>query len=121
MPVTATTLTQGSNTTNTSAGYTTASISPGANQLILAWVITTVASGDSMQPVLTGNGLTWTHVDAAPATGARRIWLLRAMGSSPTAGTVSIGTGGVASSGCLWIIAAFDGVDTSGTAGSGAI
>jgi hypothetical protein len=121
MPVSATTLTQSQNTTNTSTGYTTASITPGANQLILAWVITTVSSGDAPQPTLTGNGLTWTHVDPAPATGARRIWLLRGMAASPTAGTVSITSGGVTTSGCLWIIAAFDGVDTSGTHGSGAI
>lgn len=104
--------------------FTTASITPTANALVLA----AVAAGKAV-PVgtatLTGNGLTWVEAvspvlyDVAGTGGT--LWLFRAMGASPSAGTVGIDFGGVTHLACVWSIVEFTGVDTSGSNGSGAV
>src|SRR5206468_3384084 len=101
----------------------TQSIAPGANRLILAWILTT----DNQTPdvaTLSGNGLTWVLVGLAywnpsgPYFGDN-ITLFRAMGASPTAGSVTISYPSGQQS-IAWSIVEFSGVDTSGTNGSGA-
>lgn len=111
-------------TTNsdTTAGtsFATASISPTANRLVLAGVVshntTTLAS-----PTLTGNGLTWVSVAAVNLGSARRLSVFRAMGSSPSAGAVTIDFGAVSQTACCWSIVQLTNPNTSGTNGSGAI
>src|SRR5207247_3138061 len=61
--ISATDLTEGGAAGSNITSATTASIAPGANRLILAWI----ASHDNQTPViptLSGNGLTWTSVTA---------------------------------------------------------
>src|SRR5712692_2445332 len=116
--VTATHLTSGQ-TSGTSA--TTASISPGANQLILAWVGLTGDPPSAGNPTLTGNGLTWVQVGTISfSSRPNGLYLFRAMGAAPTAGSVTINIG-TSQDFIGWTITQFSGVDTSGTNGSGAV
>lgn len=123
MPISATNLVASGNGTNL-ATYTTASITPAANALILAAIETDIGAGAPSIPTLTGNSLTWVQVidcyfDQAGTT--HRLTVFRAMGESPTTGAVTIDYAGVTQAGCTWVINQFTGVDTSGTNGSGAI
>lgn len=114
MSISVTSLTSGGDNTSQTS-YVTASITPSANKLILLWL----ASYSSIAPSsMTGNGLTWVQV--ATRLAAYGVCLYRAMGASPSSGAVTIN---FASSPIrlVWGIAEFDGVDTSGTNGSGAI
>jgi hypothetical protein len=73
-------------------------------------------------PTATGNGLTWELVETANETVSwNKITILRAMGSSPTTGQITISFGGQTQLAAMWSISEYDGVDTSGTNGSGAI
>lgn len=116
------TLTSGGSDTNTDT-FTTASITPGADQLILAaFVGHRIGSASDMGTVTaSGNGLTWVEIaNDITADGDLRITLFRAMGSSPSSGTVTFTCSNSASN-AEWSIVQFDNVDTSGTNGSGAI
>ena len=123
--VTQTLLIGSANGTNLSS-YTTASITPTANNLVLVWVTNSKASTPDT-PTLTYNGTGLTFVQVATvtwgtiATPLKRTTLFRAMGASPTAGTITIGFGGVTQTGCLWSVHQFGSVDISGTNGSGAV
>lgn len=125
MAITQTTLAHNASTTNATS-YTTASITPGANALILAAIVqhtTTVTPPTT--PTLSGNGLTWVQVNTETygtvATPHIRVTVFRAMGASPTAGAVTISCGADTQNNCAWSIDQFDGVDTTGTNGSGAV
>lgn len=105
--------------------YVTASVSPTANRLLLL----AVASSDhnTAAPTVTGNGLTWVEVHTrtfgfSGTFDRRRVTVFRAMGASPSAGAVTIlfDVSDLAT-GCAWVLSEFDGMDTSGTNGSGAI
>src|SRR6266702_6570179 len=103
---------------------TTSSIAPGANRLILAWIVNTNNQTPDL-PTLSGNGLTWVVAstavwNAGKPTFLDRITLFRAMGASPTAGSVTISFSSGQES-IAWSIVEFSGVDTSGTNGSGAV
>lgn len=120
MAVTATHLLTGGDSTD-STSYTTASITPAANTLILVWVYTIAASA-VVEPTASGNGLTWVKVGTqVDDDGVRRITLFRAMGSSPTAGGITFDFGAQTQTGGGWSITQFSGVDTTGTNGSGAV
>src|SRR6266705_3744535 len=63
---------------------TTTSIAPGANRLILAWIVSTDGTNAGL-PSLSGNGLNWVTVNTAPfnlngLNVRNRVTLLRAMG-----------------------------------------
>ncbi|MFF6951822.1 hypothetical protein ACFZAD_24585 [Streptomyces iakyrus] len=120
MAVTATNLTtDGSNID--AATYMTASISPTADSLLLAWVYTIAGSAPNI-PTVSGNGLTWTQVATViDSNNLRRLTLFRAMGTSPSTGEVTFNFGGQTQAGCVWSVVKYSGVDTSGTNGSGAI
>jgi hypothetical protein len=118
----ATQLTSAYDSTDASS-YTTASITPPANQLILYETSVRVgATATGNPPSLSGNGMTPTFAveDGDTGTTANRKYLHRAMGASPSAGAVTI-TPAVAAGGCSWSIAAWNKVPTSGTNGSGAV
>lgn len=105
--------------------YTTASVSPSPNQLVLIAILTHVNTGvDTFISTVTGAGMTWQQVaqiaadNAGGGRGTINLW--RAMEASPGSGTLSLTASGACIS-CGWSVRQFDGVDTSGTFGSGAI
>lgn len=104
--------------------FVTASITPGANKLMILGVRNALAAGVPNVPTVTGNGLTWVQIatvlDTA-GTGTRRLTLFRALGASPSAGTVTIDFAGQTQANGDWTIEEFDNIDTSGTNGSGAV
>lgn len=121
-PLAAVALTTAGDTTDR-ATYTTASITPTANALVLAWVRSAQVGGAPV-PTLTGNGLTWVQVATVPygtiASPVSRLTLFRAMGASPTPGAVSIAFGAT-QLGATWAIVELTGAEPGGTAGSAAI
>lgn len=120
MAITVTSLTSGTSGTAGPA-YPTASITPTANALVLAWVQSRSSAGP-VAPTLAGNGLTWVQVATQAFATNQRITLYRAMGAAPSAGTVTIThSGGGTMFGCGWVIAQFTGVPTTGSDGAGAV
>lgn len=97
--------------------HTTASITPTANNLVLAFI----RVGDDAITVdsVTGNSLTWVQVLAAQEPGGNGIFVYRALGASPTAGAVTINLS--ASAVAAWSIVEVSGIKTSGTNGSDAV
>jgi hypothetical protein len=124
MAITVTQLTTGASGTN-STSYATASVSPGASKLILVIVSTTVSTaGSQLFPnSVSGAGLTFTMIDDAPgadSVSSRQISVWRALNASPGTGTITI-TFPATMLNCQWKVIEVDGIDTSGTNGSGAI
>lgn len=108
------------NQDSSSTTYTTSSVTPGANRLVLAFV-TCYAPGGAVAPSgLTGNGLTWVKVDDFTLSGIVNCSLWRAMGASPSAGGVTV-TWAAAPNDCCIHVADFSGVNTGGTNGSAAV
>ncbi len=117
-PVIATSLTSGFDATDGSE-FTTESISPTANRLVLASVIS-MRSPSAQAPTLVGNGLTWVQVSTSIGEGGtRRLTVFRGMGT-PSAGTVVISTG-PSHLGMIWSITEFENVDTGGVDGADAV
>lgn len=124
MAITKTNLTSGSNTTDATS-FQTANITPTANRLVLVAVLSSIASTPPNAPTLTGNGLTYVkitevtfHTIASPWS---RLSLWRAMGASPTTGRITIDFGAQTQGCCVWSVSEYDGINTGGTNGSGAI
>lgn len=121
-------LTSGSDANN-ATNYTTASVTPGANRLVL--LIATSSRNTLNDCVandissITGNGLTWAAVDkqcfstASIPTQTVQIW--RSMGASPSSGAINFNVSSATQLNAAWIVVECDGVDTSGTNGSGAV
>lgn len=120
MPIAVAHLTTSGDGTDNQATYTTASITPTADRLVLAWVLNVRGSGTATQPTLSGNGLTWVAVNSVVTT-ATRLTLYRAMGAAPSAGVVTITPGDANTVRVLWSISEFSGIDTGGTNGSAAV
>ena len=112
MAVTASLLTAGG-TSSALTTFTTASITPSANKLVGVWVLTDGGTPNS----ISGCGLTW--VRDVLDTVLVPVAFFRSMGASPSTGTLSISLS--ANSVGSWIVVEYDGVDTTGTNGSGAI
>ena len=103
------------------SSYSTASISPGSNKLILAWVYSIAASLPNT-PTASGNGLTWVQIDTqSDADNVRRLTLFRAMGASPSSGALTLSFGGQTQTGAAWSVVEYDGMATTGANGSDAI
>ncbi len=115
-------LTNGVDTANASP-YTTGSITPTADRLVLCAVLNTATAAAGAVSVA-GCGLTWAEVATVQYnTAASKLYRLsvwRAMGSAPTSGALTITVAG-SPTGCAWSVTEFSGADTSGTNGSGAI
>jgi len=123
--ITAAALTADAGSTTNDTSFTTASITPTANNLVLAWVTNTKGTTPDT-PTLSGNGLTWVQVATVTwgtiAAPTARTTLFRAMGAAPSAGAVTISFGATNNqTGCAWSIIMFSGVVTSGTNGSDAV
>lgn len=68
--------------------------------------------------------MTWAQVATRAATAAGdkpRITLFRALASAPGSGALTVDFGGTTQLHCAWSVVEFDGVDTTGTNGAGAI
>lgn len=123
---TCTVLNSNTNTTGASS-YTTASITPAPNQLILVTTesrISTGVSGGPNQPTVTGDNLTFVMVVTGTTSGAtpnRRLSVLRAMGTAPTTGSLTIAFGGQAQTHDSYAVIQCANVPTSGSNGSDAI
>lgn len=126
MPVSMFVIDSGGSSTNGITSLVTPSIVPSANTLLLLAVSSrTNITANPNVPTATGCNLTWEVVstvnyDNVGAT-RKRLTVLRALGPSPTTGAVTIDFGGQAQHGVDYSIDVADGVDTSGTNGSGAI
>ena len=122
--ITTTLLTSGNNTANQKV-YTTASIAPAPNALILLAVVGHRSYGANPSPVVTGGGMTaWEEVATVTfdpiGSPMKRVTLYRAMSASPGSGPITITFAGNVSN-AQWIVSQMDGVDIAGTNGSGAI
>lgn len=112
--------------TETSSGpWSTASVSPTSNALVLLAVsIRNGASTNPGTPSVSGNSLTWVLINSIvydSTSGSRRaVFLFRAMGASPSSGAITI-TPAETDTDAAWVVDESTGVDTSGTNGSGAI
>jgi len=101
------------------SSYSTASWTPTAGDLLLAFVSSTFSGGTPNTPTVSGNGLTWSQAatyahDTSGTEG--RLTLLVAVATSPTAGVTTASFGGQTQlSGQMHIIAVA-GADTSGGA-----
>ncbi len=98
--------------------FTTSSVTPAANSLVLCFVF-----GGPAVTSVTGNGLTWELVydgyTPQSTVNADSISVYRAMGAAPTAGGVTANLSGAAAAGVIIQVQQYTGVDTSGTNGSG--
>ena len=107
--------------------YTTASVSPSGNALLLLAVAVYIATGSTnpTTPTVTGNGLTWDLVGSvdvdAIGTDRSTIFVFRSMGPSPSTGAITITFVGSNQGKVCWLLDQATGVDTSGANGSGAV
>lgn len=113
-------LTSGQSTTDGTT-FTTASVSPAANSLVLLFV----SAGGTTNPttVPTGGGITtWTTVQdfSWHSDNQKRFMLFRALEASPGSGAITL-TYGATAAGVQWSVVQCTGVPTSGTNGSGAV
>ncbi|HMA41959.1 MAG TPA: galactose oxidase-like domain-containing protein [Gemmatimonadales bacterium] len=104
--------------------YTTASIAPAPNALVTVAVLTHQSSSAAPAPTLTGGGMAaWDLVATTTFNGATpldRVTIFRAMSAAPGSGPITI-TSSVTVSNCQWIVSQWDGVETGGANGAGAI
>lgn len=125
--VSCSTLTQGQDTTNATS-FATASVTPGANNLILFGYVASRNISTACSTIeansVTGNSLTWVSVNRQCFSDAGAptmiVELYRSMGASPSTGAVSFGFASTRVN-AAWVIVECSGVDTSGTNGSGAV
>lgn len=120
--ITPSNLTSGFDDANQSS-WTTASITPTSNALILPCIVVMRTGSAPNTPTVTGNSITYDLIaSAAHDTAGQQAttFLFRGLNASPTAGVITIDVS-VAHDGALWTVTEFAGVDTSGSNGSGAI
>jgi len=116
--ITATLLTSSATGTDATL-YTTVSVTPTGNRLNLGCIFSDGGGGDV--PTVSGFGLTWVAVSAVNAdAGNSEMFLFRALGASPTAGTITISYPAT-KNGCAWSFLQFADVNTGGTDGSLAV
>jgi hypothetical protein len=116
-------LTSGNNTTNQKV-YTTASIAPAPNALVTLAVLGHRSAGATSSPKISGGGMTtWEEVATVTldplSTPLKRLTVYRAMSASPGSGSITIAFENNVSN-AQWIVSQWQGVDASGTNGSGA-
>jgi hypothetical protein len=93
--------------TGDDATYTTASITPSPDRLVIAFVLNAAYSPTAPVPALSGNGLNWELIDSIQM-GNRRLSSLVARGKAPSAGPVNIACGNVTQNLCAWSIFEYD-------------
>jgi hypothetical protein len=104
--------------------YTTGSIAPAPNALVIVAVLTHQSSAAAPSPTLIGGGMTrWDVVASVAYNGATpldRLTVYRAMSVAPGSGPITISSS-VTVSNCQWIVSQWTGVDDAGDNGAGAI
>ncbi|KKL21001.1 hypothetical protein LCGC14_2449830 [marine sediment metagenome] len=128
MAITQAALTEAANTTDATS-FTTASITPTANRLVLVAVHAGTSTGDSPAntPTISGNGLTYVQIatigvnDTGGGNLKQTLTLFRAMGASPSTGVITIDFAGETQVGCIWGVDEFAGIDTGGVDGADAV
>ncbi len=104
---TLTALTSGKSTTDGTV-FTTASITPTANSIVLLVVVG--VSGTPVHPSsISGNGLTWEVIQGTFTTGKNSIIIYQAQDASPSSGVITI-TFAASKDSCLWSVVEFDNV-----------
>ena len=121
--ITHTLLTSGGNIVNQKI-YATAAISPGPNTLVTIAVLNQRSYG-AISATISGGGMpAWEQVASVDfdtlGFPLRRMTIFRAMSASPGSGPITITFGGNVSN-CQWIVSQWDGVETGGVNGAGAI
>jgi hypothetical protein len=81
--------------------FTTASISPTANSLLVACIGVT-KSGTPENPTASGLSLTWSAIDGGTDTNQRIKVFATLAGASPGSGAVTFDFGGTNQDGCVW-------------------
>lgn len=115
-------LASGGSTNAAQSNFTTASITPSANKLILLAVEYYTDNANATITSVTGNGLTWVPVaNTFNYLGYNRLALFRALSASPTAGPVTINFSASNVYTVAFAINEFGNVNISGVNGSGAI
>lgn len=112
--------TSGSSTTDGTT-FTTASVTPGNNSLMVVAVLSMRTTSGVESPTVTGTGITYdlvTYKDVQ--SGTQRLSIYRGMVSSGTASAISI-VHTVSHDSCAWAVLQYDNVNTSGTNGAGAV
>jgi hypothetical protein len=118
MAIGATLLTSNYDNANATS-YTTASISPAANSLLLMWVYDAITTPIVPKGVPTGLSLTWEEIGTRTQNNSeKRLSLFIAQcGGSPGSGTVTITEtdmgGGTSAIGCAWSVIQVTGHDTT--------
>ncbi|HVV37579.1 MAG TPA: LamG domain-containing protein [Acidimicrobiales bacterium] len=120
MTIAATNLTASRDSTDASS-FSTASVSPTGNDLILVAVLNSKATTPDT-PTISGGGVTtWTQV-STDVRATSRLTIFRGVApASPTPAAIVIDFGGVTQTSCSWSVDDFSGCDTGGTNGSNAI
>lgn len=126
MGVAFTNLLTGNSGNNAATSYTTASITPPANKPIYISITSRDAlSVQNNVPTVSGCNLSWVQVATiyfdTDSSSRKTLTLLRALGGSPTTGTLTIDFGGQTQSDATWIIDYADGADISGGNGSNSV
>ena len=121
--ITQTLLTSGNNAANQKI-YTTASIAPSPNALVTVAVLMR-RSGGAVSPTITGGGMaTWDLVASTDfdtqSSPTKRLLIFRAMSATPGTGALTIKFASSVSN-VQWVVSQWDGVETGGTNGAGAI
>jgi hypothetical protein len=111
---------------SSATSFNTASVTPGALELVVIDVHAYISTGSVAppQPTVTGNGITYA-LDLAQdtdnaGTDRGKLFRFRGMSASPSTGAITISFGATTMTRCVWSVADIAGVDTSGTNGSGA-
>mgnify|MGYP007083448973 CR=1 FL=1 len=104
--------------------YTTASISPGANRLVIITIHSegkaNPAAPTNNAPSVSGCGITWVSVTSV--AGSQGLFtMLKGISASPSSGALTISFSGQTEYNCTWTVDEFIGVDISGTNGANAI
>lgn len=112
---TPTVLTNGSDTVD-AASFTTASVTPASNKLVLVAVVNSKGSAPTT-PTISGNGITYTQVNTVAfytiATPQRRLTLFQGLNASPSAGAITIDFAGATQTNCIWAVIEIGNVNTT--------
>lgn len=105
------------------SSYTTPSVSPGANSLMILAVCNTLNGGTASTPTVTGCGLTWDSLGTLSGFyfGVCKVTVFRAMGASPSAGALTIDFSSTTQKNCGYVLLDCANMDTSGPNGTGAV
>ena len=111
--------------TGGSTSFTTASITPPSNQLVIVTVAQNLAGGDGSPvptPSVSGCNMTWQLIGTRlnSTDDQQRISIFRGMAANPTTGALTIQTT-FSSTSCFWSVDSFRPTAKNGSNGSGAV